>query len=210
MTLSPEIASVEHRCPEERLLLREFSHRINNECAAAIGAISIAAARSGNGEVKSTLRAVEDQLHHYAQVHHALQMPEHFVGVDAAAYLRRLCQAISRAKLDSRGIELVLVERSFLMDSERCWRLGLIVSELVTNSARHAFGENGGSICVELFPGDLFIKCRVTDNGVGRATCRPGRGLGIVHALAKSLGGRIDWHFGPKGAMSVLIFPVND
>jgi hypothetical protein len=36
------------RSLEARLLLREFSHRINNEFASAIGVISIAAARSAN------------------------------------------------------------------------------------------------------------------------------------------------------------------
>jgi two-component sensor histidine kinase len=90
MTLSRDIASFERRFFQERLLSGEFSHRINNEFASAIGAISVAAARSDNEEVRSTLRAVEDQLHHFAQVHRALQMPEHVVSLDAAAYLRRL------------------------------------------------------------------------------------------------------------------------
>jgi two-component sensor histidine kinase len=203
MTLSPTNAPFEHRAPEDGLLLREFSHRINNELASAIGAISVAARRSGNREVKTTLRSVEDQLHHYAQIHRVLQMPEHMVGVDVAAFVQRLCRAISRAKLNSRGIEL-----EFLLDSERCWRLGLIVYELVTNSARHAFRAKGGSIRVELTATDFFVKCQVTDNGAGESTWRPGRGLKIVDALAKTLGGRIHRRVGPDGAMSVLIFPA--
>jgi RNA polymerase sigma factor (sigma-70 family) len=56
MALSPDIASFDHRSREEGLLLREFSHRINNEFASAIGTIAVAAKRSGNREVKSTLR----------------------------------------------------------------------------------------------------------------------------------------------------------
>ena len=134
------------------LLLREFSHRINNELASAIGMISLAAEHLGNGEAKATLAAVQDQLHNYARVHHALQIPEHSSRIDAATYLRQLCRAICSAKLDAKGIKLLLVERTFQMDSERCWRLGLIMSELITNSARHAFGDNGGVIRVELLP----------------------------------------------------------
>ena len=45
------------------LLLREFSHRINNEFASAIGMISLAAEHLGNGETKATLAAIQDQLH---------------------------------------------------------------------------------------------------------------------------------------------------
>ena len=193
---------------DAQLLLREYSHRINNEFASAIGVISIAAARSRNDQAKAALSAVRDQLESYAQVHHALQMPEHSTSIDAGAYLRRLCQAISRSKLDVAGIELLLVERSFQMDSERCWRLGLIVSELITNAVRHAFHGGGGAIRVELLPSASFVECRVTDNGSGAANANHGHGLQIIGALAESLGGRIDLQFGPQGATSVLIFPL--
>jgi two-component sensor histidine kinase len=191
-----------------RLLFREFSHRINNEFASAIGVISVAA-RSANDEAKVALAAVQDQLQTYALVHHALRMPEHAGCVDAAAYLRQLCRAISRSRLESRGIELLLVERTFRMHSERCWRLGLIVSELITNAERHAFRNGGGMIRVELLPSLSFVECRVTDNGTGEANTYPGHGLKIVEALAKSLGGAIDQHFGPQGATAVLIFPAD-
>jgi two-component sensor histidine kinase len=194
---------------EERLLLREFSHRINNELASAISVISVAAARSANEEVKAALAAVQERLQNYAQVHHALQMPEHSTYIDAAAYLRQLCRAISRSKLDGRGITLLLVEHPFQMDSDRCWRLGLIVSELVTNAARHAFHSGGGVIRIELLPSKTCVECRISDNGSGEADISPGRGLEIVQALAKSLDGSIVHRFGPQGAASVLSFPVS-
>jgi two-component sensor histidine kinase len=123
---------------EARLLLREFSHRVNNEFASVIGAISIAVARSTNDEAKLVLAAVADRLQNYALVHHALQIPEHTGCIDAAAYLRQLCQSISRSRLESKGIELRLVAPPLEMNSERCWRLGLIVSELITNAECHA------------------------------------------------------------------------
>ena len=194
-------------CFEARLLLREFSHRINNEFTSAIGVIAIAA-RSANDEAKVSLAAVEDQLQNCALVHHALQMPEYTSCIDAVAYFRELCRAISRSKLESKGIELRLVVRAFRMDSERCWLLGLIVSELITNSERHAFRNGRGLITVELLPSLSFVVCRVADNGTGEPNTYPGRGLKIVEALAKSLGGTFDQRFGPHGATAVLIFPT--
>jgi two-component sensor histidine kinase len=206
MAQTMELAMSDRSCLDARLLLREYSHRINNELASAIGVISIAAARSANDQAKAALNAVQDQLLNYAQVHHALQMPELSTSIDAGAYLKRLCQAISRSKLDAGGIELLLVERSFQMDSERCWRLGLIVSELITNAVRHAFHGSGGTIRVELVPSTSFVECRVTDNGTGKENIRPGHGLKIVDALARSLGGTISQHFGPQGSTVVLNF----
>jgi two-component sensor histidine kinase len=59
----------------ERMLLHELNHRTNNEFAAAISAVSLAARRSNNDEVKAALSEVVELLHQYADVHHALQMP---------------------------------------------------------------------------------------------------------------------------------------
>jgi two-component sensor histidine kinase len=43
----------------------------------------------------------------------------------------KLCEAISLSRLQFRGVKLELLERKFEIDSEQCWRLGMIVSELV-------------------------------------------------------------------------------
>jgi two-component sensor histidine kinase len=204
-----DAVSDERPSSEEKLLLRELNHRINNEFAAAIGFVSLTAARSRNDEVKTALASVMDCLHNYAQVHRALEMPSHDMRIDASAYLRRLCESIGRFKLEGRGIELVFVEHPFQMHSEQCWRLGMIVSELITNAARHAFGDNGGKIHIELVPSGPFVKCRVADNGRAAATVRPGRGLKIIEALVAGLDGTIEQHFGARGALSILTFPVN-
>jgi two-component sensor histidine kinase len=114
-----EVSSSARAFSEEHLLLCEFTHRINNEFASAISAISVAAARSASAEVKAVLAAVADRLHNFARVHHALQMQEHSTYIDASAYLRQLCRAISRSKLDCQKIELVLMECPFWL-SRRC------------------------------------------------------------------------------------------
>jgi two-component sensor histidine kinase len=193
---------------EEELLLRELTHRVKNEFAAAIGIVSLAASRSSNDEVKVALAAVEQRLHSHSQVHRCLEMPSHHTHMDAAEHLRRLCQSISRSRLDSRGIALLLVERPLQMGSERCWRLGMIIAELITNSARHAFGSNGGKVRVELLPRGAFATCRVADNGRAAAKVRPGRGFAIVDALVASLDGTIERHFGRRGAVSIVTFPI--
>src|SRR5580698_2604719 len=106
MTQTIELSTSDQSFSDAQLLLREYSHRINNEFASAIGVISIAARRSPNDQARDALFAVQDQLQNYAHVHHALQMPEHSTSIDAGAYLRRLCQAISCSRLHARGIEL--------------------------------------------------------------------------------------------------------
>jgi two-component sensor histidine kinase len=207
MIQSIEIVGPERCFSEPDLLLREFSHRVNNEFASIIGMLSIASARTKNNEARTALNIIQDQLHSYARVHHALQMPERSIQIDASAYLRELCRAISRSKLDAKGIELVFVDHPLQMESERCWRLGLIVSELVTNAERHAFCHSGGAIRVEILRLSSFVRCRVTDNGSADAVGQLGSGSKIIRALAESLGGTIDQRFGAYGTIATLSFP---
>jgi two-component sensor histidine kinase len=191
----------------DHLLVRELSHRVTNEFASVIGLVSLIAARSTNDDVKDSLSCVMNLLHDYAGAHRALQMPSFSPAVDASQYIRALCQSIRRARLDYRNIELVLVECPLQMRSDQCWKLGMIVSELITNSMRHAFDGRSGTIRVELTESGSFAQCCITDNGSSRGCHAPGKGLKIVEALAKELNGEITHRFGPEGARSIVIFP---
>ena len=197
----------ERMLSDEQMLLHELNHRVNNEFAAAISVVSVAATRSGNQEVKTALTAVTHLLHQYAAVHRALQMPEQGDAVlDAEAYLRQLCHSISRSYLDNRKIKLVLAVEPLLMPAATGWRLGMIIYELMINAMRHAF-EGGGEIRVAVRRDGAFVKCSVQDNGSNTGNIQPGRGLKIAYALSNALGGRFKQAFGPSGSASLLVFP---
>jgi two-component sensor histidine kinase len=194
--------------PAELLLLREITHRIKNELTSTIGYISLLAARSTNCGARLALAEVIEHLHDHAHLYQVLQMPAENCLINATAYLRALCQTISRAKLENSQIELVLVEHPIQLYSLQCWRLGMIVSELITNSYRHAFGDDGGTIRVELKKLGYFAECRVTDDGSSSDIVRPGHGINIVRQLADTLDGEIDLRFGQDGAVAVVSFPL--
>jgi two-component sensor histidine kinase len=201
-------ASGQSRITNEYLLVRELAHRLNNEYASLIGFTSGIALRSSSAEVKAALSEVTNLLHNYAGVHRALQMPSYSTTIDASSYIRTLCLSIKRARLDRRGIELELAESPLELHSEQCWKLGMIVSELITNSVRHAFGDRGGKIRIELSSFGPFAQCSFMDNGSSKYSSTPGQGLKIVDALASELNGEIVHRFGIEGATSILIFPI--
>ena len=201
--LVPQVPYVEHA-----LLLDELNHRINNEFASAINCVSVAAVRTDNVEVKAALSQVVELLHQHADVHRALKMPDRDAVIDAAQYLQTLCRSMSRSKLDRMGIKLVLAADTVWLHSERCWQLGMIVYELVTNVARHAFFEGkDGEVRVELSRAGAYARCGVSDNGSAAAGARPARGLKIIGDLAKSLGGKVDHSLGVKGSSFMLALP---
>lgn len=196
---------------EERTLLLELNHRINNEFASVINLVSVAAVRADNSEVKAALSDVVELLHEHAEVHHALKMPDRDGLIDAADHLAKLCFATSRSRLDRMNIHLVFSADPLRLQSERCWRLALAVYELVTNSMRHAYFEGrDGLIKVELTLAGQSVSCRVSDTGTDCRALKPGQGLGIVIDLAKALGGDIDHAVGADGAACNMVFPLTE
>ena len=191
-----------------RVLLEELTHRVGDEFAAAIRTISRAAALAQTAEVKKALGAVQCRLENFARVHRALRVPESRTSLDGYVYLRRLCEAISLSRLQFRGVRLELLERKFEIDSEQCWRLGMIVSELVANAARRSFVSPPARIRVAAARRGALIWCRVEDNGMVADNEPENRGMRIVDALARELHGEFEQYHRGDLCVATVIFPA--
>jgi two-component sensor histidine kinase len=78
------------------------------------------------------------------------------------------------------------------LPSNCCERLGLVITELVTNAAKHAFhGRDDGLVRVELVNKIDSWVCIVSDNGVGTTMAPLGIGSKILKQLVGALGGTI-------------------
>jgi two-component sensor histidine kinase len=197
--------------PDASLLLRELNHRIKNELNSTIYAVSAKAVHSNSVVVKAALLDVVDLLHQCADVHRALYMPEQGPLTDAATYLQQLCFAVTKYRLDRLAIRVLFSADDLRLEGERCWRLGLIVSELLTNVARHAqFDAIRPELRVELMLAGNVVKCRVSDNGSAPEPVRRGPGLAIVGELANSLGGRVHTSCAAEGHSFLLTFPLTE
>jgi two-component sensor histidine kinase len=97
-----------------------------------------------------------------------------------------------------------------VLDAIRSWHASLIISELLTNSVRHACLEGEGRICVAVETDDVNIVCRISDDGAPPAAiARPGVGSHLVDALIDELRGHISRSYTKIGAVIILRFPMN-
>ena len=197
--------------PDGSLLLRELNHRIRNELTSAIFTISAKAVQSDSVAVKAALLDVADLLHRCADVHRALRMPDQGRLTDAARYLQKLCFSITKHRLDRLAIRVLFSADDLRLEGERCWKLGLIVSELLTNVARHAkFDARHPELRVKLMLAGNVVRCGVSDNGSAPEPIRRGRGLEIIGELASSLGGRIHTSCAAEGYSFLVTFPLTE
>ena len=83
----------------------------------------------------------------------------------------------------------------------------MAVHELVTNAARHAcFDGRPGEIKIKLSLAHPVVNCIIADNGSLSRRLKPARGLGLVRDLIRSLGGRLEYGFGPEYSSFLLVF----
>jgi len=196
---------------DERTLVRELTHRINNQLASAINLVTAAAVRAEHPETKVALGNVTELLQEQANVHRLLAVPEGDSLVDAVQYLRSLCLAITRYRLEPIGVHLSFQADTLPLEPERCWRLGMAVHELVTNAARHAcFDGRPGEIKIKLSLAHPVVNCIIADNGSLSTRLKPARGLGLVRDLIRSLGGRLEYGFGPEYSSFLLVFVLTE
>ena len=188
--------------------LRERGHRIRSEFASATNFVSVAAIRTESPDMKTALNDFVELLH----AHVMFAMPDRDKLVDAAGYLRNLNWAVNSSRLHPMKIYQITTAGIMPLETERCWLLGLVAKDLVTNAVRHAclFGTGEGKISIELTWEGSFVHCAVSDNGTGMARARPVRGLRIAHNLARSLGGRIGHWFDDDGTSFVVTFPFTE
>jgi two-component sensor histidine kinase len=161
--------------------------------------------------VKAALLEVVDFLHQWADVHRALHMPDQRRLTNAAKYLQQLCFSITKYRLECLAIRVLFSADDLQLEGERCWKLGLIVSELLTNVVRHAqFDAGHPELRVELMLAGSVVKCRVSDNGSAPEPVRRGRGLAIIGELASSVGGRVHTSCAAEGCSFLVTFLLTE
>jgi two-component sensor histidine kinase len=139
------------------------------------------------------------------------QLSETSVGdVELRAYFTALCASISASMIRDPGqIVLSVDSDDSLSTADVSVSLGLIVTELVINSLKHAFPNGGaGRIVVRYRSQGPDWTLSVTDNGVGLprdpADAPPGLGTSIVRALSQQLAADIAvTSAGPGMAVSI-------
>jgi two-component sensor histidine kinase len=123
--------------------------------------------------------------------------------------MEALCKALSEALLKPLGVRCELISEDGEYPAERCERLGLVVTELVTNAAKHAFcGRAGGIVRVAVLEAAELLVCVVSDNGVGTDITGGGTGSQILEQLVRAIDGELTVKSGRSGTSVVVTCKV--
>ena len=193
--------------PEPQLLASEANHRFLNTLATLHGLLHNDLGGFSDPSVRDAVKVFSSRIQAFASVHQALGEQPGEPTLDAAAHLARLCQKLCAAHLAPRGVRCEVRVEQAILPREICQNLGLIVVELVTNAARHAFlGRTDGRVWVTLRREKRGWICQVADNGAGLRS-GAGGGMKLVHGLVATLGARLDICSDSGGVTTTLRLP---
>lgn len=116
---------------------------------------------------------------------------------------------------EQKNVDINVKTNDISLDMETAVMSGLIISELVINSLKHAFhGENTGKIMVEVFYEDENLVIKVSDNGVGipshvSVETADSFGLQLVRTFVEQSEGSIELKEG-SGAEFIIKIPKHN
>lgn len=202
---------------EKTVMLQEIHHRVKNNLQMISSLINFQMEHV-SPETRAILRVIQTRVHSIALIHEKLYQSPLLATVDMGDYTRGLVAMLMQTHgkqvlAEVRAIDMVLPVDLGLP-------IGLILSELVTNSLKHAFPAATGpearppTILIDLRREESGFVLSVADNGVGlRHPLSPQNtnslGLRLVGMFAEQLGGTVVFS-SDEGTRCTVAFPAGD
>jgi two-component sensor histidine kinase len=196
----------------QQVLFKEITHRVKNSLAIVASMLKVQANEEDDPTLISRLEDAASRVSAVAKVHEHIQQANAPDRLDLGVYVTDICRDLNDA-LPRTNIE-VAAEPGIDITTDRAIPIGLVVNELVTNAAKHAYqGVQSGNIRVRgaRGAGDT-IELSVRDEGQGLPAnfdlaSTPGLGTRIVRALARQLGAAIEVRRLDPGTEFIVTIP---
>jgi two-component sensor histidine kinase len=185
---------------EKEVLLREIHHRVKNNLQIISSLLSLQADYVSEPRVVGMFRDSQRRVRSMALIHERLYQSQGLARVDFGEYVRSLIDRLFDVMYgpDESTVNLEVDTNDISLAIDTIVPCGLIVSELVSNSLKHAFPDGrGGKIRISLHSdGPGRFELIVADDGIGFPQDLDFQGastlgLQLVSTLARQLGGSI-------------------
>jgi len=196
----------------QAMLTREMSHRVKNSLASVVGLLRVQSRSAQSEDVRNALKDAASRITTIAQVHDHLWRSTKIGFVDIADFAGELCRKLQ----ETLSHKISCTFGHLMISADKAIPLGLLINELVTNSAKHAYPDGSGEIMVsgERRGDDLHVE--VSDCGIGLPKDfdidqpRASLGFKVIKSLLAQLDGRIAIASNtPKGVTVELDVPLD-
>jgi two-component sensor histidine kinase len=206
---SQHIASLDDQSRDWELVLRESHHRMKNTLTLLGASVRRDFSRPGTRDMSGAVDRFEQRIVAFGRLYQLLSDSDNLTAVSVEAFFENLCEALSEAVLEPAGIRCEAAIESGALPASQCHRLALMLTELVTNAAKHAFpNRNDALIRIEMANRDGAWLCTVADNGIGATGPLQGTGSRILEGLARSIDARLQGEASQGGTRVTIVMPT--
>jgi len=182
---------------ERELLLQEIHHRVKNNLQIVSSLLNLRS-NNANSEVKELMNDSQLRVRTMALTHQLLYEHKNFSQIPFGSYLRQLCLLIRQSSRTTDYIQFELnhIDEQIQLPLDQAIPCGLLVTEIITNSIKHAFSEgHAGLIYIELRPEGDQVKLTVGDNGTIKTDFQLGQGsslgMQLIPAFLAQMGANV-------------------
>lgn len=181
---------------DNNILLQEVQHRVANSLQIIASVLMQSARQVQSEEVRGHLKNAHSRVMSIASLQRQLSTSSGG-SIELRPYLTQLCQSLSVSMVpDPERLTIDVNVDDSAVEADTSVSLGLIVTELVINALKHAFPDKkAGVIAIDYQSDGKDWTLTISDNGIGMPAGKDapaaGLGTGIVEALVKNLGGKI-------------------
>ncbi|HLG81900.1 MAG TPA: sensor histidine kinase [Bradyrhizobium sp.] len=206
---SHHVADLNEEASDWEMVLRESHHRMKNTLTLLGASVRREFARPGPHDMSVAVDRFERRIVAFGRLYQLLSNDDGLQMLSVAPFFESLCKALSEAILEPAGIRCEAAIESGTLPTTQCHRLALMLAELVTNAAKHAFPNRSGALIhVEVAKREGHWFCVVADNGIGATGPLQGTGSRILDGLARSIGARLRGEAGRGGTRVTIAMPV--
>jgi two-component sensor histidine kinase len=202
---------VEEARDRAEVLLREVNHRVANSLAMVSSFILLQANAIEQPAAKQMLQECQARILAVAGVHRSLYTSGDVRSIDVNSYLATLAKELTTSL--AHTVRFSGVPSPVHLSTDRAVCLGVIVTELVTNACKYAYGAEAGEVRVAVkHPDNSALIVRVEDDGVGwtgeGATRGTGIGTRVIKAMAQTLHADLRYLPADSGTVAELSIPI--
>jgi ligand-binding sensor domain-containing protein/two-component sensor histidine kinase len=150
-------------------LMKELRHRVKNNLQIISSLLNIQANTMQNAKAIDALRMAKNRILTLSHIENKISADKDFVQIDK--FIRELSDNILLALTDIEKLKFRVVYQltDTLVNSKKFMLIGLILNELITNTAKHAFNNfnNENELRIECFTVHERLRLIVSDNGLG-------------------------------------------
>jgi two-component system, chemotaxis family, sensor kinase Cph1 len=201
-------AANERLLQQKDLLMKEVSHRVQNSLQLVSAFLAMQARGANDEALTAQLEEARNRISAVALVHRRLYADERVENVDLARYLEDLIRELTESMDEGWRARIVTDLAPILISADRAINIGLVVTELVINANKYAYGGRPGPVSVSLEQHRKAFRLVVADKGVGRQGAGEGFGSKVLQAMVGALGGEIEQAENGPGLRVILSAPI--